>query len=169
MRERPRPFSDSIFLLRITPARAGKTYRPNLEGAEVEDHPRSCGKDHLIRYLQVIHLGSPPLVRERLKKRPERDRNRRITPARAGKTRLFRCHSKSIQDHPRSCGKDMECGYYLARKVGSPPLVRERPRPFGLTDFELGITPARAGKTSCLSLHSLFFEDHPRSCGKDHE
>ena len=51
--------------------------------------------------------------------------------------------------------------------MGSPPLVRERPKERSISKKGAGITPARAGKTvafiSCYSGN----KDHPRSCGKD--
>ena len=71
---------------RITPARAGKT------GIVVEttdghrDHPRSCGKDLAQGDPVRLFLGSPPLVRERLRSTGIRRLTKRITPARAGKT-----------------------------------------------------------------------------------
>ena len=51
--------------VRITPARAGKTYRMIHRGSIYEDHPRSCGKDVLPAVSQITEAGSPPLVRER--------------------------------------------------------------------------------------------------------
>ena len=71
----------------------------------------------------------------------------RITPARAGKTWHRLSAPGSVEDHPRSCGKDK---ILLKRKsllLGSPPLVRERPKKGFISDMDGGITPARAGKT----------------------
>ena len=45
--------------------------------------------------------------------------------------------------------------------------MRERRRGDADPDVRVGITPARAGKTSSRSLHRPANRDHPRSCGKD--
>ena len=45
--------------------------------------------------------------------------------------------------------------------------MRERQRADGVNGGNDGITPARAGKTAYLSAAAFFWEDHPRSCGKD--
>ena len=51
--------------------------------------------------------------------------------------------------------------------IGSPPLVRERPRNWIDCKINAGITPARAGKTIDFRGRCCILEDHPRSCGKD--
>ena len=48
---------------RITPAGAGKTFRPCGGIASVMDHPRRCGENTLARKLMQKMLGSPPQVR----------------------------------------------------------------------------------------------------------
>ena len=93
---------------RITPARAGKTSSPLTSSILVWDHPRSCGKDHLIVHCVGDTPGSPPLVRERRKKQTYYPYQLRITPARAGKTTRGFNPVFRLQDHPRSCGKDVQ-------------------------------------------------------------
>ena len=85
---RKKPFSQTSLNChhRITPARAGKTVCPPVEGTTAEDHPRSCGKDHVADFDESIVLGSPPLVRERLPTVWHVAFTVGITPARAGKT-----------------------------------------------------------------------------------
>ena len=70
----------------ITPARAGKTHVKAPFIQKIWDHPRSCGKDIDIIDDKDDKLGSPPLVRERLKNTEIPIPSRGITPARAGKT-----------------------------------------------------------------------------------
>ena len=92
---------------RITPARAGKTYRHIGHIPASGDHPRSCGKDWCkISYAAQIG-GSPPLVRERLLELAIGCANHGITPARAGKTASTITTETDGGDHPRSCGKDL--------------------------------------------------------------
>ena len=66
VRERHEHGSASHGKSRITPARAGKTGHQRRLPLPHRDHPRSCGKDTNKTKNPVEHLGSPPLVRERL-------------------------------------------------------------------------------------------------------
>ena len=111
--------------------------------------------------------GSPPLVRERLTGTGVVNSGARITPARAGKTRLYIVSYAACKDHPRSCGKDKGGTAANPRQQGSPPLVRERLNRPTFFFFHSGITPARAGKTKRGNIVLQHRRDHPRSCGKD--
>ena len=73
-------------MLRITPARAGKTTYFFGYSYLYQDHPRSCGKDPLVASGSGLVLGSPPLVRERHDALADIRQGHGITPARAGKT-----------------------------------------------------------------------------------
>ena len=86
MRERLFEKSRDREAIRITPARAGKTWRQHTDTNTTRDHPRSCGKDAPESYFVSCPGGSPPLVRERLGAVVGKGRQRGITPARAGKT-----------------------------------------------------------------------------------
>ncbi len=50
-------------VLRITPARAGKTWPAREIGTAREDHPRACGENSSGRIVAIALLGSPPRVR----------------------------------------------------------------------------------------------------------
>ena len=168
MRERHLSQESEVGRLRITPARAGKTGVTCSDPDCIWDHPRSCGKDVRFPARTAASSGSPPLVRERHQTGAGNHVAMRITPARAGKTVVAITIRYVPRDHPRSCGKDRIQGLFALGVEGSPPLVRERldflPLPCNL----LRITPARAGKTITSTSPSMAFEDHPRSCGKDH-
>ena len=135
----------------ITPARAGKTDIMDKHRLIDEDYPRSCGKDSLISHSIRRSLGLPPLVRERPFFFAIFLYNRRITPARAGKTTRLKATRIAKQDYPRSCGKDISAGLLSVWGAGLPPLVRERPSTCYKTKRAWGITPARAGKTNAHS------------------
>ena len=167
MRERRCHLYGSDLARRITPARAGKTRsrRRSLPGHR--DHPRSCGKDRKVCTGSPYFLGSPPLVRERRHHIVDAAPSQGITPARAGKTRLRTTLSSWPWDHPRSCGKDPMRVFRILYASGSPPLVRERLESNMAVIKQLGITPARAGKTKLGTAQSADRRDHPRSCGKD--
>ena len=154
-------------VLRITPARAGKTLDVGAVGQQHRDHPRSCGKDTIDEFNAQLDQGSPPLVRERLGHAPLEHRVVGITPARAGKTDYREKWISWKRDHPRSCGKDLTFSVASETFLGSPPLVRERRTNNGKSYWMARITPARAGKTTSRTLKNSCKRDHPRSCGKD--
>ena len=167
MRERHATISVCVVGNGITPARAGKTATWTARHEKSQDHPRSCGKDMPAHSLLLKAVGSPPLVRERPGDGVFFPASIRITPARAGKTGVKNRWSYSIQDHPRSCGKDVYANSFSWAHTGSPPLVRERLK---IAVYSLkggGITPARAGKTDEAPAVEAMNRDHPRSCGKD--
>ena len=86
VRERQTYTYPKPFLARITPARAGKTPCDSFPIFTNQDHPRSCGKDIPNIEQSFSALGSPPLVRERRNDKLLAAMEKRITPARAGKT-----------------------------------------------------------------------------------
>ena len=155
-RERPRSSRSAGRLMGITPARAGKTESGEDVAHITWDPPRSRGKDssRIITYHYVS--GSPPLARERPARRASRYSRIGITPARAGKTISSRQTPRPLRDHPRSRGKDMTAEWMIFLCPGSPPLARERPMPSLHFSGWVGITPARAGKTSRQNLATFF-------------
>ena len=88
VRERQFDKAYKRFHIRITPARAGKTFNRQWKSYSVWDHPRSCGKDHLCHEVVNQLAGSPLLVRERHECLLANKGQSGIAPARAGKTRL---------------------------------------------------------------------------------
>ena len=93
--------------------------------------------------------------------------NRRITPARAGKTSGLSWTVTETGDHPRACGENHVEPFLPWVDAGSPPRVRgKRFRDADRLRLE-GITPARAGKTRTKGCNSLGRADHPRACGEN--
>ena len=78
-----------LSFFRITPAGAGKTAQTRIHNGLLEDHPRRCGENKLRRNPTRHTLGSPPQVRGKLFLAVKRERYMRITPAGAGKTKIF--------------------------------------------------------------------------------
>ena len=72
---------------RITPADAGKTLTCRPKPAKPWDHPRGCGENVAILQYLLFPQGSPPRMRGKLIMHSPPSRQRRITPADAGKTR----------------------------------------------------------------------------------
>ena len=111
--------------------------------------------------------GSPPRVRGKHDYEDAVAEGRRITPARAGKTRHSVSHKVTRSDHPRACGENRAKPRFVGGCDGSPPRVRGKPIDVMVGTPERRITPARAGKTmsSVVLLHSR--PDHPRACGEN--
>ena len=72
--------------VRITPAHAGKTFKPGIPSDPREDHPRPCGENLDSLCCLCCLLGSPPPMRGKLSKTYIGPAVARITPAHAGKT-----------------------------------------------------------------------------------
>ena len=69
----------------ITPACAGKRSSGTLMSKSCRDHPRVCGEKTRSTSSAVFWLGSPPRVRGKAAFKVNRDLDRGITPACAGK------------------------------------------------------------------------------------
>ena len=113
MRERPKSRFYAVLSVRITPACAGKTEHRLSWPCLSKDHPRMCGKDICLTFIQRSTLGSPPHVRERLIGATCHFVYIRITPACAGKTTVKASLSFATRDHPRMCGKDSNGSLYF--------------------------------------------------------
>ena len=91
----------------------------------------------------------------------------RITPADAGKT-FWRYSALSVSpDHPRGCGENFSFCVFVCPPHGSPPRMRGKPGQDEMSDTELRITPADAGKTDSSLWYFLVAQDHPRRCGEN--
>ncbi len=130
----------------ITPARAGSTCGSSVLLGPTVDHPRSRGEHRSTVASTGPASGSPPLARGAPGSPPRWTSRVRITPARAGSTRVASVSS--------------------SRMTGSPPLARGAlvAEQAGLAGA--GITPARAGSTGRSACRAAPSRDHPRSRGE---
>ena len=112
---------------RITPAHAGKTYQRADRRNRKPDHPRACGENRM--------QANPCRIRYW------------ITPAHAGKTLPAGKPTCRPPDHPRACGENGICERDFHGYLGSPPRMRGKPAYHAVTQFDVRITPAHAGKT----------------------
>ena len=90
---------------RITPAYAGKSPCCCDYWVGEWDHPRLRGEKLLVSFLFIYFSGSPPLTRGKVKKSFAHVNSIRITPAYAGKSKLFSDTLKIFEDHPRLRGE----------------------------------------------------------------
>ena len=106
-------------------------------------------------------------MRGKLDRTAKKGYNLGITPADAGKTRgAFRLPLLS-QDHPRGCGENGDFNPRHAHFWGSPPRMRGKQLSQRGPGELTRITPADAGKTLFMSVHTPMPQDHPRGCGEN--
>ena len=157
---------DNLKINGITPAHAGKRKGPARCPRGGWDHPRTCGEKHQYRSVNFQKVGSPPHMRGKEWWIIELTGAAGITPAHAGKSFRLAMTILTRRDHPRTCGEKLPrylSGYAIQ---GSPPHMRGKEVNFIKWQFQIGITPAHAGKRDSVGHSSNFARDHPRTCGE---
>ena len=150
----------------ITPACAGKRGCSCRFHMPPGDHPRVCGEKPLGHRCQCVLLGSPPRMRGKGIAIFRQLHHGRITPAYAGKSRLWRRPGTRCRDHPRVCGEKHQTFDSAAFPTGSPPRMRGKVRNVIELVCANGITPAYAGKRNSFTKSFEEHGDHPRVCGE---
>ena len=133
---------------RITPAYAGKSRTFAVSCCCIQDHPRLCGEKTGDSIADMQAKGSPPPMRGKVLFFKELERDDRITPAYAGKSRTRNKEGRNIEDHPRLCGEKRPWIQEALRSRGSPPPMRGKVVLFTILYVDFGITPAYAGKSA---------------------
>ena len=90
-------------------------------------------------------------MRGKLATHDRRRHDRRLIPARAGKTTLLEVIIEQTPAHPRACGENPPGTPGMGLWVGSSPRVRGKPRGGRGAPRRLRLIPARAGKTGSPS------------------
>ena len=159
--------SDQDGLVRLIPARAGKTRRRRGRGGRRRAHPRACGENvKAVRRIPTL-LGSSPRVRGKQHRAVKSRRGRGLIPARAGKTPGARPDRPIQPAHPRACGENAR-GYTGHKpRTGSSPRVRGKHQAPQLRGQGPGLIPARAGKTRRTLIGYWLPQAHPRACGEN--
>ena len=147
MRGKPPDFIKRSFVLRITPADAGKTTINVPCMTSCTDHPRGCGENQKKMFDEAYKAGSPPRMRGKPAIHGGSPSSRRITPADAGKTYDNTVKTEPREDHPRGCGENNYGKEGTTMTKGSPPRMRGKPIAGRFRDVLGRITPADAGKT----------------------
>ena len=150
----------------ITPARAGKSRSPARISTITEDHPRTRGEKSVLKYPAHHLKGSPPHARGKVLRDASAHSWIRITPARAGKRPRLRSYHTQWRDHPRTRGEKSSPEWTICPKVGSPPHARGKESRATLAASAVGITPARAGKSTGKLIKGHPSQDHPRTRGE---
>ena len=96
------------------------------------------------------YKGSPPRMRGKAALQAQIEKEKRITPAYAGKSPVGRGYYHDAEDHPRVCGEKIIGLEHKALLSGSPPRMRGKETDGAVLGAFFGITPAYAGKRSSL-------------------
>ena len=134
--------------LRITPAYAGKSVPAKCRATFYRDHPRICGEKSTKDGNSAEVIGSPPHMRGKVQMNSRSFKSNRITPAYAGKRKLWNPSRAACEDHPRICGEKFPTLRKTAAWQGSPPHMRGKDIENSFDFFQNRITPAYAGKSS---------------------
>ena len=129
----------------ITPAQAGKSPACRVHPCTGRDHPRVGGEKMLARVHTSTSRGSPPHGREKAK------------PA---------LILRVVKDHPRMGGEKISFFFTGCSPRGSPPHRRGKVKQILHAVFDVGITPAWAGKSPDCAPPWSGCRDHPRTGGE---
>ena len=113
-----------VLVLGITPAHAGKSRRSSRYRPGSGDHPRTCGEKTSLSRAPPSASGSPPRMRGKGPWLLILIPSARITPACAGKSRLWCSCPDPAWDHPRVCGEKEATAPNDSKYLGSPPRMR---------------------------------------------
>ena len=150
----------------ITPACAGKRIRTRLLPRPAQDHPRVRGEKVAFSVWSVAASGSPPRARGKGQHLFGAWLSAGITPACAGKSRLYRKTRRREGDHPRVRGEKPNSLRASVVSSGSPPRARGKAVQHIQIAHVAGITPACAGKRTVCGGKRRFPGDHPRVRGE---
>ena len=154
-------------VLRLIPARAGKTSGGWSSPCAWSAHPRACGENSPHYFHKAPAAGSSPRVRGKRASRRSLVNLRGLIPARAGKTPTPSTPSWPGPAHPRACGENPATRTMLAMLAGSSPRVRGKQQGLQGALHRARLIPARAGKTSGDSSPARAAWAHPRACGEN--
>ncbi len=113
-----------IFLLRITPAYAGKSHNSRCNCCFTQDHPCVCGEKFRNQLMFQIFSGSPLRMRGKERHSNSNARPTRITPAYAGKREKEEEVTTDERDHPCVCGEKAQTMTGGLYPIGSPLRMR---------------------------------------------
>mgnify|MGYP000910733686 CR=1 FL=1 len=152
---------------RLIPARAGKTVSPPPQDRQAPAHPRAGGENFGRRTWGTSPAGSSPRGRgKRWQPRPGAS-ERRLIPARAGKTRGVHVCAWRGAAHPRAGGENDPHVIGLEQGRGSSPRGRGKHALQLRPALVARLIPARAGKTEQKARGCPSWTAHPRAGGEN--
>ena len=154
-------------MVRLIPAHAGKTQPAHVRATSLRAHPRSRGENFGDTVRMLCSAGSSPLTRGKRGAGITNTSRSGLIPAHAGKTTRTTGATPSGWAHPRSRGENHISQIWAARKAGSSPLTRGKPRKDRAMSTAIGLIPAHAGKTCEWIVRCSDPGAHPRSRGEN--
>ena len=130
-------------------------------------HPRAGGENPDGMGGWVPAPGSSPRGRGKLGAAGRCVHARRLIPARAGKTSGPWLRVERSWAHPRAGGENRRRSPCVFRRRGSSPRGRGKPTQDRITSHDVGLIPARAGKTSIVWSTMRRRTAHPRAGGEN--
>ena len=139
-------------LLRLIPARAGKTRIMIRLTCAPTAHPRSRGENGGSRSKPPTWVGSSPLARGKQRTAERHQHQRRLIPARAGKTHRVRTRGHGQSAHPRSRGENSVIfRFFSSARWLIPARAGKTSRPWGLV-YGPQAHPRSRGENKCYLL-----------------
>ena len=152
---------------RLIPARAGKTSAKRRSPCARAAHPRAGGENAVMTVRFVPRPGSSPRGRGKLIALLGCRVLWRLIPARAGKTGARAVTGLGRPAHPRAGGENWPCQTRFFLLFGSSPRGRGKQQGRAHGVFQVGLIPARAGKTPWTACSSSTRRAHPRAGGEN--
>ena len=132
-------------------------------------HPRAGGENSCVAVAAMEGIGSSPRGRGKLMSYPSMLKDRRLIPARAGKTDGDRGGHPGWPAHPRAGGENPSTASAFPSCPGSSPRGRGKLQVGDAGGAGGGLIPARAGKTWLQRLRGGVGSAHPRAGGENVE
>ena len=130
-------------------------------------HPRAGGENPADQPCHADVLGSSPRGRGKPPLGPADFTDRRLIPARAGKTWERSGAARRRRAHPRAGGENRCRHVVMSCTAGSSPRGRGKLLMTGNAVKRIGLIPARAGKTVKAAMHICVPAAHPRAGGEN--
>ena len=155
-----------LWVVRLTPARAGNMPAGVFLVLRPSAHPRSRGEHDMVFTPPKSVSGSSPLARGTFSSRRLALDEVRLIPARAGNISNTAPQTTATSAHPRSRGEHRSCASCRICWNGSSPLARGTSMSPAAFCIAARLIPARAGNISAMPDKLLRAAAHPRSRGE---
>ena len=166
-RGKPDARDESLAVISLIPAWAGKTRRPDRFARRGPAHPRVGGENTHECGSLVHREGSSPRGRGKQSRNGLHARQCGLIPAWAGKTSLIVSPSSVLTAHPRVGGENTNPDAPVTPETGSSPRGRGKPERGRHNAAQEGLIPAWAGKTGFTDVAREAATAHPRVGGEN--
>ena len=151
----------------LIPARAGKTHHDQDQTVRLPAHPRAGGENVVEPVWTNVSTGSSPRGRGKHVLLECRHLAVRLIPARAGKTLRASRMWRHRRAHPRAGGENLPFRVSSLQLFGSSPRGPGKLCAALWQALDVGLIPARAGKTKTPPPVVVVIGAHPRAGGEN--